>query len=907
MCCLFAVLIPAFSALSVGNIVHSSALNVAQSVDSIITKSKGLAGISENVMSDSSSAQIFKGAIKDSVKVDSISNPFAESDIKSPIKYTAEDSIVYDITNKFLYLFGKGTVEYEKINLQGAKVQFDWTSNTMTAEGVPDSTGTIIGKPVFKDDDKTYNATKFSYNFKNKKGKVYEVITEESGGFVRLAEGKRTDDSSWYGKNAWFTTCDDREHPHFYIRAAKAKIVPNKLIVTGPANLVVAGVPTPLYLPFAIFPLKQGRRSGILFPQYGDSRAMGFFLKDGGYYFAIKEKYGLAIMGDIYTKGSFGIKTNFQYNEKYKYNGALTFSYFRRRPENPEKPGSASSNDFAVTWRHSQDPKARPFTTFTGSVNFQTSTFLRNSLVIDQSLQNTVLNSNLVYSKSFRGLPFNLSVSASHNQNLRNRSLRIDLPIFTFNVTRVAPFKSKVSSGKIKWYENIGISYNLEAKSYISTYDSLFLKRQTLDQVKYGARQTFRIDAPISVFKYIKVNPSFDYTGRFYFKEIEKRWDPATYYVSKGGDKYDTIRGRVVTDTFSKFRALHEFSVGLNISTKLVGIFKFKNPKVMALRHIFTPSIGFTYKPNFGTQKWNYYGNVQQDLSERMVKYSKFENVQDLYGVPSNGMTGSISFGIGNNFELKVYSKKDSVKHERKIPILDNFSIQSSYNFAADSLRLAPFRFSANSSAIPNLNIQFGFVLSPYAVNQNNQPYNKWLWNDRKKLLRLTNANVTLAGRFQSKKAPNPSKTNTLNPQAGMPDPNDPLAAERTYVMANPDYFYDFKIPWAFSIGYNFNMTRGKVGNPDTSLITQSLVADVEFNLTKAWKVNARSGFDFTSMRPTLTTLAVVRDLHCWELSFNWTAYPVQYQTYLITLKVKSPVLQDLKLTKKRQYVDSSF
>ena len=811
--------------------------------------------------------------------------------------------MLYLIKDKMLFLYGNADVTYKAINLKGAKIDFDWKTTTVQAEGMPDSNGNLIGKPIFKDGEKSYNTKKIAYNFKSKKGKVYEILTEESGGFVRLEQGKRTDDSSWFGKNAWYTTCNEKENPHFYIRAKKAKVVPNKLFVTGPANLVVADIPTPLYLPFGIFPLRKGQRNGIIFPQYGDSRTLGLFLKDGGYYIPIKDQYSLTFLGDIYTGGSWGIKTLFDYNIRYKVSGGLSFSYFRRRADNPDRPGAVSANDFAFTWRHSQDPKLRPLTTFTSSVNFQTSTYLRNNLVTDQSLNNTILNSNIVFSKSFRRLPISLTLSASHNQNLRNRSIRIDLPIFTFNVSRFAPFKSKISTGKIKWYENIGMNYNFEAKSFISTYDSILLKAEALDYIKYGARHSVRIDVPLTVFKYVKITPSFDYNGRFYFKETQKYWDPTTVIIQNGPDDYDTLNGRVITDTIQKFRAINEFSASINISTKLVGIFRFKNQYIKALRHIFTPFIGATYKPDFGTPFWNYYGIVQNNETGSTIKYSKFEAVQDLYGSPSQGLIGSINFGITNNFELKVYSKTDTVKHERNLPLIDNFSINGSYNFAADSLRLSPFRFSANSSIIPNMSINFGFGLSPYAVNNNNAPYEEWLWNQRKKLLRLTDANVNISGRLMSKKAANtPAAQNTEST-----DTDESYKAEKAYVTRNLDYYYDFNIPWQLTLGYNMNLTRGKVGNPDTSIITQSLSAALDFNLTKNWKIDINSGFDFSRLEPTLTTVNIIRDLHCWELSFNWTAFPVFYQTYLITLRVKSPVLQDLKLTKKRNYIDTRF
>lgn len=833
--------------------------------------------------------------------IDTTQSPFASSDINDPITYESDDSIVYDIKNKMIYIYGNAHIKYQNTDVSGAKISYDWENNSITAESMKDSIGNEYGKPIMKDGDKSYDASKFSYNFKTHKGKVYEVITEEGGAFVHLQEGKRTNDSSWYGKKAWFTTCDDREHPHFYIQSNKTKIVPNKLVVTGPAHLVIADIPTPLYLPFAIFPLQKGKRSGLIFPTYGDSRNLGFFLKGGGYYFAIKDKVGLSITGDIYTRGSWGLGTNITYATRYKFKGSLGFSYFRLRPENPENINNKASNSFTITWRHTQESQARPNSNFNASVNFQTSNYNRNNQVANPQLLNSVLNSNITYTKSWRNLPFQLSVSAGHNQNLRTKYIHIDLPIFGFNVSRVNPFKRKVQSGKTKWYENIGFTYNLDAKSTISTYDSILLNASSLNKIQYGIQHAFRVDAPISVFKYIRINPYFNYTGRFYFKEVYKQWNPTyrydtIYNSAREFTRIDTTKGRIESDTLNKFRAIHDFNTGVTISTKVVGIFKFKSEKIKGLRHVFTPNIGFVYHPNFGSSKWNYWDRVQRNEAGNLQKYSRFEANNELYGSPGDGLQGALTFGINNEFQLKAYSRKDSVNHERKIPLLDNFSINGSYNFAADSLRLNPFSIRANSSAIPHININFSMELDPYAVDSNGRKYNTFLWTQQKKLLRITNTNLSIGGTIQSKKRINTSVNN-----------ENTTADERSYIQDNINSYYDFTIPWTIRMGYNFNLTRTIRNNRDTSIVTQAFNTDIDFNVTPKWKVNITTGFDITRLQPTLTTLAIVRDLHCWELSFNWTAYPVQYQTYMITIRVKNPILQDLKLTKKRNYIDQQF
>lgn len=891
---------------SVGFNIHSERLLLPSSVDSVYKKNDNIPNYSPidsiKSLQQKPSNRIDTNTV---LQMDTFAEPTSENGISDPINYDADDSIIYDIKNKKIYLFGGGKIDYQSIHVTGDLIDIDQTTYTITAMGKEDSSGNISGNPVLKDGEKAYNAKKFSYNFKTKKGKVYEVITEDGGGYVRLGEGKRTDDSSWYGKNVWFTTCNEVEHPHFYIQAKKAKIIPNKLIVTGPANLVIADIPTPLYVPFGIFPLKQGQRSGIIFPQYGDRGKMGFFLRGGGYYFAIKDRAGISLTGDIYTRGSWGLSTSIQYATRYRFKGGISFSYFRTRPSNPEVPGLKPSNDFTFKWSHSQESQARPFSSFSAAVNFQTSSYNQNNSVygiVTQNLLNTVVNSNVNYVKSWRGMPFQLSLSAQHNQNLRTKLVRIDLPILNFNISRINPFKSKVQKAKSKWYEVIGVNYQLEAKSLINTYDSLLFKESALKRIQYGVKQVANIDAPFSLFKYLKVNPNFSFTERFYFKSVAKSWDPETLYILKDSTRmlYDTVNGRIITDTIEKFRAVHEFNLGINLSTKLTGIYKFKNAKVKALRHVFTPSVGFTYHPNFGSSKWNYWDKVQKDNLGNFQKYSRFENSNELYGVPGDGLQGTMSFGINNDFELKAYSKKDSVTHEKKIPLLDNLSLRASYNFAADSLRLSPFVLGFNSRAIPNIRLNFSMELDPYSIDTNGRRFNTSLWETKHKLLRVSTTNFNISGTFASKnKLPDNTAANGLT--------NKTTDEEKEFVLKNPEYFYDFTVPWSITFAYNFNIRRAIVNQKDTSLITQSISTSIDFNLTPKWKLSASSGFDFVHLEPTLTQLNVIRDLHCWELSFNWTAYPVRYQTYMITLKVKSPILQDLKLTKRSNNNDIVF
>lgn len=817
-----------------------------------------------------------------------------KSELDTSIVYSSADSIVYDITKKEALIYKEGKVDYKDLSLKGDLIRFDWNLMTVTATGLEDSSGNVPATPEFSQGDQNYRSSKIAYNFKSKQGKVYEVLTEESGGYLRLEEGKRNAQNEWFGKNAWYTTCN-LDHPHYYIRAKKAKVVPNKVVVTGPANLMVGDVPTPLYVPFGIFPLQGGKRSGIILPQYGFHNGFNaYYLKDGGYYIAIKDVVGLSLMGEIYTNGNWGLKTNVQYAKRYKFNGNFSFAYNHIRPSEPDLPGAKGKDNFFITWRHSQSPKARPLLSFTGSINASTSSYNRNTQVTTDQLLNTQLSSNINLVKSWRGMPFQLSLSGNHSQNLVTKDFNLNLPILGFNVSRISPFKNLSDKKGLDFLTNIGFSYNLNAKSYVQTVDSLLFDKYTLDRINYGVKQSLAVNAPFSLFKYFKVNPNFEFTERFYFESVEKRWDPTTLYEVRNDTIIDTIYGKIYTDTIPGFQANSDFKFNVDISTKLTGIFRFKGKKVQAMRHILTPRIGFTYTPDFGSPFWNYYGSVQSDIHGNIEKYSRFQSSSSIYGVPGYGERASLDFNITNTLDLKVFDKKDTVNHERKIPIFDLVSMGGYYNFVADSFNLSPISLRATSSAIPNMNISLGVNFDPYAVNTKNQRINSFQWKAKKQLLRFTDANLAISGRIASKKG-------SLNNPALVPQPNDPLLQEeQQYILSNPDEYYDFNNPWSFTLSYYLRLSKGLGNNPDTiALSSHSLSVQGDFNLTPNWKVGLSSGFDFVNLEPTLTNVRIIRNLHCWELSFNWTAFPVRYQNYMILLKVNSGILQELKLSKK--------
>lgn len=872
------------------NGTNTSVLN-----DSLPPKAKKISGNSLGTVKRDSlllndSTAVF---IADTISLNDTINAADQDDIKDIITYKAEDSIVYDMGTKKMYLYNGADVHYQKIQLNSNLVDFDWNTFTLTSQGTLDSTGALTGKPVFTDDGKEYRATKIRFNMKTKKGIVYEVVTKEGDAYIHSEQVKKNEFDEWYGKSSRYTTCD-LDHPHFYFKSKKVKIVPNKVMVTGPANLWVADVPTPLYLPFGLFPVKQGKRSGLVLPEYGQIGTQAFFLRNGGYYWAVNDYLGLKFTGQVATNGLVGAGMNAQYALRYKFNGSLAFNWVRTPPNDPDLPNAKASNSYSVAWSHIQDSRSIPNSTFGASVQMQSADFYQASFVTDSRLLNTSFNSSVNYSKVFVGTPLSLSVNLRHDQNILNRTIGFSLPVVRLSMSRVSPFKSKVQAAKPKWYESIGFTYSFEFQNRISTYDSILFNVSTLDRMRMGINQNFAVDAPVRLFKYLNLTPSFQYQERTYFKGINHTWNPDTFYVFRNDGSVDTINGSIVSDTVWRFNSARNFSASVALSTKLIGIFKFKGKLLKAIKHVFTPSVAFSYSPDFSAARWNYYKPVQSDAEGNTTNYSVFEP-DAVYGIPGSGQVAALSWNLANNFEMKTYSKKDTVNHEQKMGLLDQVNLSGGYNFIADSLRLQPFRLSVAAARIFNLiSLNFDATFDPYAVDSNNRKINRFEWNENRRLLRFSTANISATMSLHSK------------PRATQPNQDVPPSFMGDYVVYQPDQLYDFDIPWNFGLGYNFNISRGTFQNPDTILTVQSVRANLDFNLTKNWKVILSSGFDITRKQLTLTNVSVARNLHCWELNFTWTpALPTfDRQQFTIILQPKSPTLKDLKVQRKNPLQD---
>ena len=828
------------------------------------------------VESVDSLSSIDKDSLVLETTVDTVNIVYNDGDIDGPINYQAADSIVYDLANQMLYLYGSAYMKYTDIELNSHEIDYDWTTGTLTSRGKIGEDGELESGASFSEKSGVYEADSMQYNFKTGKGRTYAVVTEQDGAYIHSEIVQKNEFDEWYGFKTKYTTCTDKDHPHFYLGAKKSKVVPDKLMVTGGVNLVVQDIPTILYLPFGIFPTKAGRRSGIIMPQYGEQPSLGFFLKDGGYFWAVNDYLSLTFLGEVYTRGRFGVSVNANYRKIYKYSGGLTLSYFRTPPDDKFLSNDGLNNDFSIDWRHTMDAKARPNNTFSASVNGRTSSFNSNSLETSEQLLEVQVNSNINYTRRLSKINSSFQISARHNQNFANNSISITLPELSFNASRFTPFQKKIQTEKKAFYEKIGFVYTARTKATITTIDSLLLSKQSLDDIQFGVSQSATVDMPVNLFKYFVFRPSFTYNERWYIKEESR-------FLDSNNDLQ-----RVQSNGFFGVR---DFNVNAALSTTVTGIYNFKTKRLKAIRHIVKPTVNYTFRPDFGAEKWGYYDSYINPDNGRVIEYSKYQFLNNLYGTPGQGLQNLFTINIRNNFEMKVVDKKDSLGGLKKIPLLEQFNVATGYDFTADSLRMRPLVFSAQSSLFKNLiSWNDGATLDPYALNQNRVKISETHFSANKRLLRFDNAFASLQLNLSGKSKSSGDEV----PQYG-------TLEERQFIANNPDMFFDFNVPWSLSVGYRMNITKGVAGNLDSTVVTANTITfGGHINVTPKWQINLSSGFDIRNQEITLTNVRVERDLHCWVLAFNWTAFPLNRQTYAIDLHVKSPILQELKLSRKQ-------
>lgn len=801
--------------------------------------------------------------------------------LDAPVNYDARDSIVYDIENKKVYLYGDASVVYKDITLEAAIIVFDWTTNAVRARALFTDTG-VVGKPVFSQGDESYSADSLAYNFQTRKGRISELLTKQDEGYLHSEVVKRAGGESYYGLNNKYTTCNYSK-PDYYIKTKKIKVIPKKIIVTGPANLVVADVPTPLFVPFGMFPINEKRSSGLIFPEYGERAGLGFYLGNGGYYFAISDYVDLAATGTIYSRGSWGFNLGSHYAKRYKYSGNTVIRYLQERQLSTETGEISKNNLFNVTATFLRDAKANPNYRFNANINFQANRYNQRLAYDPARRLNNQYNSSISYQRIFRNKPFNFSISANHNQNSQSGDMTIGLPEATFGVSQIYPFKRREVVGKQRWYEKITLSYTMNAKNYFQGKDSLLFNSDDLNVVmnnlsrasNYGAQHTLPISTNLNLFKHLTVTPNVTFSQWFYGRTVSHTWNE------------DSMR--VERDTINEFATAYQYSAGVNTQTRLYGMYQFKRGKIQAIRHVINPSLSFSYRPDFAEDRYHSYDVIVTDVVNR---YSRFEN--GIYGGPGQGLQGIVGFNLGNNLEMKVASKKDTISGVKKISLLDRFDFGTGYNLA-DSLHWQSITMRGNTKLFNLLNVNFNAAWDPYVFDTATlRRVNKLEINENNRLARLTNAQVALGGDFsfgKKKKAPTSSK--------GTPDEWDML-------LKYPDYFVDFNVPLNISANYVLNIRRIINESGDTTTFNQSVNLRLDMNLTKNWKINVTTNYDIKNKEFTSTFIEVFRDLHCWQMRFGWV--PIgPFQSYNFDLRVKSALLQDLKISRRKGWSDIGY
>ncbi|MFA6278056.1 MAG: putative LPS assembly protein LptD [Pedobacter sp.] len=852
-----------------------------------------------------------------------------KSDLDEKVEYFAKDSTRVDRKNGIMYLYGRARVIYQDFELDADYIRFNSKDNTIFARGIKTDKGKYVGRPIFKmGREGSSIADSLTYNTKTGKGTVSGVFTEQEGGFFSGGKTKMQPDNEFNVSGTTYSTCNLPE-PHYGIHITKGIATENQ-IITGPVYLEFERVPLPIAIPFGFFPKPNKKSSGIILPTPGEDATKGFSLTNGGYYLALNDYWDARLTGDIYTNGSYHLNLATNYIKRYKFGGNFNLAYASDRQGLEGTPEYDPQKNFHIGWTHSQNANAKPGTTFSASVNAGTGNYFSVSAAngtydINQIASNT-MSSSIAYGKVFGDGLFNLTTSLSHSQETRAKTISLTLPQVSLNMSTISPFDSKNRVGEQKWYQKITVGYSMQASNTVNTREDLLFDKDGLKRFRNGMQHSIPISLPFNVLKYLNFNSSVNYNERWYLQSVQNR-----YF------KRPNSSDSVAIDTLNGFKRAGEYSLSLGMSTKLYGGKKFKNlGSIKAIRHVMTPNVSFSYKPDFSTNNYGYYknkvyytndirpgksvpldgDNLVRDYQGLPQKYSIFEGAQ--YGGPSAGKQASIGFSVDNNVELKVSDSKDTTgTGEKKIPIIQGLNFSSSYNFVAPTKKLAPINFGGRSQFTDKLGFNFSGVFSPYAVQNvpitsgsgpsqtttyQYQEVDRYVWKDGK-LPRLTSFNFSfdyslnpdaLKGRNKNMDA---LKNQTDQQQAGRtPEQIEQLQA----ISRDPNAFVDFNIPWNIAFSYSFNYNNS-LGLASTRSISNTLNFNGDFNLTPKWKIQFNSGYDFKAKTVSYTSFAIYRDLHCWDLSANWIPFG-SYQSYSIDIKVKASILQDLKLSKRKGY-----
>ena len=848
-------------------------------------------------------------AVDSAAATDSLSKDGAKKDaIDAPVYYECTDSMVWSRTGN-AYLYGAGKVRYDKIELTADVIKLNMDSSVVHASGRIDTTGMTTGLPIFMDGGTPYESDRMSYNFKSKKGFINNVYTQQGDGFIMGGKAKKDSAGVFYSQDGMYTTCD-AEHPHFYIRLTRAKVRPKKDVVSGPLYLVVADVPLPLALPFGFFPFTSSYSSGILMPTFGDETERGFYLRDGGYYFALSDKYDLRLTGEIFTKGSWGFGAASSYAVRYRFSGSFDFSYLVTKNGEKGLPDYAVGKNFRLQWSHRQDPKVHPNSNFSASVNFATSSYERSNL---SSLYNPVLNSqsmrtsSVSYSRTFPEIGLSLSTTMNVAQNMQDSTLSLTLPNLSVSLSKKYPFKRKKRMGDERWYEKISLSYTGQMSNSISTKEDKVMHSSLVKDWNNGFKHNIPVSATFQLFGFLNVTPSFNYTERWYFKKVNQEWDYATNSVAK-----DTVYG---------FNRLYNYNFSVSANTTLYGFYQpagfLKKSRVHTVRHVFKPSVSYSYTPDFGAQHYGYYDTyvyTDEKGEARVVEYSPYQG--SLYGIPSRGKTGSVSLSVSNNVEMKWRTKNDSLK---KVSIIDELGASLSYNLAAKTKPWSNLSTRLRLKLTKSYTFSFNATWATYAYEFNDRGQvvvgdrTEWSYG---RFGRFQGMSQNLSYTFNNKtltkirdmfnkdedegededglKSEGSSGGDDASKKKSLKDSKAKKAKSAT---VDEDGYMPFKMPWNITVSYGIMMAENTSAKINVKTmrypykLTQNMNLSGNIGISDNWRINFTSGYNFQFKKLTTTTMNISRDLHCFEMSCGIVLSP--YTSFNFSFRATSQMLAD--------------
>ena len=872
----------------------------------------------------------YNKAIDDSIALDS-ANRRKKNGIDAPVHYVANDSLIYEGGSGMAYLYGDANVKYEDMDLKSEEIYMCLDSSLVHARGGKDSTGVAFGTPVFVMGKDTYETDSMAFNFKTKKGLISNVYTEQEDGFLTSELSKRNSAGEIFLQHGKYTTCDD-PHPDFYLALSRAKVTPGKKVVFGPAYLVVADVPLPFAIPYGFFPFSKSYSSGFIMPTYGDETERGFYLRDGGYYFAISDKMDLKVLGEIYTKGSWGLSAASNYKKRYKYSGSFFASYQNTINGEKNMPDYSKQTSFKIQWSHRQDAKANPYRTLSASVNFATSSYERNNLTSmynPQSYSQTTRTSSVSMTNTFSSIGLTLSTTMNLSQNMRDSSISMTLPDLNISISRFYPFKRKKMAGKERWYEKISMSYTGQLSNSINTKEDKLLHSSLTRDWRNGMQHNIPISGNFTLFNYLNINPSLNFTDRMYTNKINRSWDEQAQ--------------KEVTDTIDGFYNIYNWNFSVSASTKLYVFYtpwkKLFGDKIKTIRHVFTPQVSFNYAPDFSSRSYGYYETYQKTDANgnvSLVEYSPYSN--GLYGVPGKGKTGSVSVDISNNIEMKIKSEADSTG-EKKISLIDELGASMSYNFATDIRPLSDLstRLRLKLTKSYTLNLNAVFASYAYELDENGRPVlsnTKTLWG-MGKFGRFQGMSQNISYTLDNNKVSNffkwlrgekvDKKNDKNNRDYDNEDDEDEFNRETNEddtmqkgqrgarkenagkAETDDDGYMKFSIPWSLSFGYGITMRENTGGQFNYDKMrypykfTQTLNCSGNIRISDGWNISFSSGYDFENKKISMTTASLGRDLHCFNMSCQLVLAP--YTSYNFSFRCNAATLTDaLKYDKRSSY-----